>query len=344
MEAKRKNGLDILRIIATVLIIFHHYQQAVGDFQGSRISFYSGRFYFGYIVELFFVMSGFLAFHYAEKIQKGLNFGVFFGKRALRLLPGVCVGSVLFYVFSILYLHLTEEPWLGSYPHFREIIVNAAGMQAGWFFDANRLNFPLWYISVLLICYIWFYLFTWISSKIRVPKEVWYLIMAVAGLGIRLCLARGIIIHSPFFNGYTARGYFAFFFGLLIACFWRKWKRTDYYLVFGMLLLTVLPLFFVNILIMEYVLMVYAFGALTALFSIPVLSERIKWPGFEIIGKATYWVYVLHMPCLIVFVLLGEKLFRQTGLANYPAMIGFTMIMFIPATVMEAAWGKRRKK
>ena len=73
METKRKNGLDILRIIATVLIIFHHYQQAVGDFQGSRISFYSGRFYFGYIVELFFVMSGFLAFHYAEKIQKALD-------------------------------------------------------------------------------------------------------------------------------------------------------------------------------------------------------------------------------------------------------------------------------
>ena len=337
METKRKNGLDILRIIATVLIVFHHYQQALGDFPGSSFSFYSGKFYFGYIVELFFVLSGFLSFRYVERIQNGLNFGTFIGKRALRLLPGVCIGSVLFYILSILYLHLNQEPWLGSYSHFWEIGVNAIGMQAGWFFDANRLNFPLWYISVLLICYIWLYLFTWLSSKIKVPKEIWYFIMGIVGLGIKLCLARGIIIHVPFFNGYTARGYFAFFFGLLLACFWRKWKRADYYLVFGILLLIVLPLFFVNILIMEYVLMVYVFCGLVALFSIPFLFKWVKWPGIEKLGNATYWVYVLHMPCLIVLALLGNNVIKQLNLTCYPVMIGFTVVLFLLVFAVQSA-------
>ena len=47
----RDYSLDILRIAATILIVFHHYQQCTGAFFEGRLNFYNGRFYFGYIVE-----------------------------------------------------------------------------------------------------------------------------------------------------------------------------------------------------------------------------------------------------------------------------------------------------
>lgn len=43
---KRISGLDLLKIIATVMIIFHHYQQITGAWWGAS-SFYGGLFYYG---------------------------------------------------------------------------------------------------------------------------------------------------------------------------------------------------------------------------------------------------------------------------------------------------------
>jgi len=76
---KRNYGLDFLKIVATILIVFHHYQQVLNvEFAG--INFFGGKFYFGYLVELFFLISGFLMFKYIERIKQGLTFKEFFFK------------------------------------------------------------------------------------------------------------------------------------------------------------------------------------------------------------------------------------------------------------------------
>ena len=54
---KRDYSLDLLRIFATTIIIFHHYQQGSGAVY-KYINFWGGGFYFGYLVELFFILSG----------------------------------------------------------------------------------------------------------------------------------------------------------------------------------------------------------------------------------------------------------------------------------------------
>lgn len=60
-------GLDYAKIIAASLIVCHHYQQVFGcTFDG--INFYGGKIVFGYFVELFFTISGFLTL-YSEQQQ-----------------------------------------------------------------------------------------------------------------------------------------------------------------------------------------------------------------------------------------------------------------------------------
>lgn len=54
------DGLDLIKAVSITLIVFHHYQQSFSStFNG--VNFYGGSFYFGFIVELFFMISGFVA-------------------------------------------------------------------------------------------------------------------------------------------------------------------------------------------------------------------------------------------------------------------------------------------
>ena len=59
MGNERKYSLDVLRIIATILIVFHHYGQVTGLYLEGHINYWNGRFYFGYVVEFFFLLSGY---------------------------------------------------------------------------------------------------------------------------------------------------------------------------------------------------------------------------------------------------------------------------------------------
>lgn len=58
-KMRRNIALDIFRIIAATLIVLHHYQQGTGIVL-KYINFYGGKFNFGYIVGLFFLISGLL--------------------------------------------------------------------------------------------------------------------------------------------------------------------------------------------------------------------------------------------------------------------------------------------
>ena len=65
MNKRNIQGFDILKIVSATLIVFHHYQQ-VFKVRFNGINFYDGAFNFGYLVELFFIISGILTL-YSDK-------------------------------------------------------------------------------------------------------------------------------------------------------------------------------------------------------------------------------------------------------------------------------------
>ena len=60
--------LDLLKFALSLLIFVHHFQ-LISEIRFSVINFNDGRFYFGYLVELFFVISGF----FVSKKQKQIS-------------------------------------------------------------------------------------------------------------------------------------------------------------------------------------------------------------------------------------------------------------------------------
>ena len=79
---ERYYNLDLIKSIAAVFIVFHHYQQ-MANVKFDGINFFGGSFYWGYLVELFFLISGFVM---AVSDRKGKNIiQKFLGKLILVL-------------------------------------------------------------------------------------------------------------------------------------------------------------------------------------------------------------------------------------------------------------------
>lgn len=74
------------------------------------------------------------------------------------------------------------------------------------------VNNPTWYISVLLLCYIVFYLLTYLGKRWQIPHTYLFVFMVLLGCG-----AQTYGLNLPFLNGSSCRGYYAFFFGVLPA-------------------------------------------------------------------------------------------------------------------------------
>lgn len=221
MKNERKYSLDVLRIAATVLIVFHHYQQITGAYFEGHINFWTGKFYFGYIVEFFFVLSGFFMCRYVNKIENGLGFKEFFFPRLARLLPLMLISGVVEAVFILLYEKVLGYAWWGIHVTIWGILINALGIQAGWVFANPMVNNPTWYISVLLLCYLIFYALTYLSKRWRIPCTYMFVFMVLLGCGIQT-----YSIELPFLNTTSARGLYAFFFGVLLSTIMDKFPKV----------------------------------------------------------------------------------------------------------------------
>ena len=220
MEKQRDYSLDFLKIIATILIIFHHYQQVTGVYFVNGINFYNGKFYFGYMVEFFFVLSGFFMHSYIDKIKKDeITFLQFYLRRLGRLFPLLLWGGVGYEIFLVIYQNLYHNSWFGIAPTFWGIVISAFGIQDGWALPNPCVNNPTWYVSVLVLCYVAFYLLVYVAKRLRVMEQYLFVFMIFLGMGINT-----YGINLPFFNASSCRGYYAFFFGVLLADFLKKHK------------------------------------------------------------------------------------------------------------------------
>ena len=201
-------------MVLTACVLFHHYQQLTGTFFYRGINFYGGRFYFGYIVEVFFLMSGFFMVPYVVKIRDKMSFPAFFGKRLIRLLPSMIAATIFYDIALFFYVRLCNGTL--RYPTDINIfgsIVTALGLGSWSITKDFEINPICWYVSVLLLCYILMYIFVFLSKITKIPAGIMLAIPMIAGVVITHITEFSII---PFLSTRIARGYIHFFGGLLL--------------------------------------------------------------------------------------------------------------------------------
>lgn len=295
----RESSLDMIKVIATILIVFHHYAQTFpGDY--TFIRYFDGKFYFGHLVELFFIISGYFSLHMLGKIQSGADrFPAFLKKRTCRLIPMLMITAIADQIFKGIFLIVTETPNDGRISLWGTII-SGLGIQTGGAFLPRGVNNPTWYVSVLLICYVLMFFLTWLSKRGKVP--CWYFFAGMVLLGAS---SLTYSLNHPFLNFYTSRGYMAFFFGILLGEANRRWqlhKRISFQIV-NTLLLTV---FWVSFALlpsavdedMRLLLTFLVWPGTILLMKAPII-ERFVHSGFwGILAKYSFNAYVWHSPLL----------------------------------------------
>ena len=170
MDKKRNVAIDLLRVIAATLIVLHHYQQGV-DITFEHIKFYGGTFNFAYLVELFFLISGVMV--YKSVLDDHITFKEFMSRRTNRIIPLLAISV---FVETILrYINDSIINNVGFSRDLLDIVINALGLQSIGLIQTESINQPTWYLSVLLLCYVWLFVCTKVSERLKIDKCYMYL-------------------------------------------------------------------------------------------------------------------------------------------------------------------------
>ena len=228
MEKREKPLLQSIvgmRGIGCLFIACFHYYCLYIDDRGLGVADLPlaphSEFFFTYsknAVELFFMLAGFLtAYHYRDKII-GMSPWVYIKRHYARLLlPSVWV-TLWAFANAQIQLHLIP----GSAAHVPAItplrlILSVLMMNTGWFTSSQLTGLPvnstMWFVDVLLICYLLYYLI----RKLARNSYVYLSLSALMVLVGWICLeyTPGV----PFLWSLNGRGYAPFFIGVLLCEF-----------------------------------------------------------------------------------------------------------------------------
>jgi peptidoglycan/LPS O-acetylase OafA/YrhL len=318
---KRLTNLDVIKIIAAILIVFHHYQQTF-EVTFNGINFFGGTFPFAYLVELFFMISGFVTVYGDKKEDR--HYLRSFGHKCLRIYPYVWLACIVFLVITYSYYFLFGEWMLGNTYGLINILASFLLIHEGWWIDIKpAINNPTWYLCVLLLCYIVFYLVKWISSKTQIPDFAFYILIITGSV-----LAMYFEINLPLFMYATQRGYIAFFLGGLICRCVQRLTTKQICVIQGVLLLAILGVairgyrnWYVLVLLLHPTIV---FGAV----NFPQI--QIKKNIISYAGGVSFEVYIWHPTLFLVVRLLS----RMTGIQvehTYFTMILYTIFVEVVA-------------
>lgn len=327
---KREYSLDVLRILATVGIVFHHFQQLTGFHFENGWNFHGGVFSYGIIVEFFFLLSGYLAYKYAKSETYSQSLKAFILPKMKRLLPIVFVSAVAYEGLLHIYIRVCERSWLlGKNLTVWGTLTNGLGLQAGWVFENQMVNNPTWYVSVLLLCYILYYFFGYLGRTKNIPVHYLYMGMILLGMAIRENNP-----HFPFLDLYAGRGYLAFFFGLLLAGILEGKKLAGKAALKCLLVLVVMTYG----LVFHYPYFEYGIAYLMTFIYYPAalilfLSEPVKkvfdCKLFGFLGTITYQVYVWQVPMILLMYIVVKVFALPVKVESSAGMLVFTIWMFV---------------
>lgn len=294
LNGGRLYSLDVMRIIATICIVFHHFQQMYHLQFTSGINYFYGKFYFGYIVEFFFILSGILAARNIGSIRKS-TFVSYVGKRYLRLVPVVALSVVVYDLLIIAAVHFTGNTSRGTGLSIKNVLISALCLHDGKILTNTGINYPMWYIGVLIVCFAVLYIVIQICSKLNIKPSFGLAAVVLLGLAIRFT---GVSL--PLLNEDMSRGYMAFFTGCLLSQVYirqteiKKWQSALSLCVTAAVLWIIVSERYFDLDEIQLVLIFCFYPALVTLFLSPTMIRLFNHKILGVAGQITYDVYVWH--------------------------------------------------
>ena len=328
----RFSGIDLVKVIATILILLHHYQQIFEFWQEGKLNFFNGNFNFSLMVDVFFIVSGFLMQNSNARGQ--LTFGKFFKRKYFRFFP-ICFLATSFctvmqWAYLLTFHHFFLDNLPGNPIGIWNYIVGISLFHTGWGINIGLPpDSPTWYISVLLICYIVFWMANDIEMKAKFSANVIYVFMIILGINIR---TKGW--NFALLNNNTARGYICFFIGAILYQILLNYEKVMQRIIIILVLVLVLGIitkqagfysYFRDDL--YYILVFLIFPGIISVFYSTKWIDRIgSTKLISILSRSSFEAFVWHVPLLQVinFVIC---FFNIQMIHNYLTMSLFVVIV-----------------
>lgn len=305
-------GLDVLRGIAAICVVFAHWHHFIIAADPNR-PFYvmqaplsSPLFIFYYngnqAVDLFFCLSGFVFYWlYSERITLGLiTLREFVWLRFSRLYPLHFSTLLIVAVCQYLFYKSNGHYFIASNTDLRHFLLNLFFIESWGAETGMSFNLPAWSVSAEVLLYILFF------SCCRMISSRFAILLGIAALGLTFVNAW----HDP-----VGRGVGSFFLGGSVFLLYRRivesgHMRTIYKWVSYLALYTWTGVLIANMPNINFDIdktMTQWFSVIF-LFPLTVLSVALIetrygafWKRFTLIGDISYSIYLIHFPLQLLF-------------------------------------------
>jgi peptidoglycan/LPS O-acetylase OafA/YrhL len=334
----RFKAVDGLRGIAafTIAFFWHYIHFGLPEHPLGLIAYWPHH-YSWIMVDLFFVLSGFIFFNlYGKRVASGsLSAKNFFIFRFSRLYPLHWLMLLVVIITKVFRKYTIGVTFFVFHNNdFPMLIQNILLIQNGWLQTKLSFNGPAWSISIEIMMYLLFFIaFHYLGNGKR---------------GIIACLffiVLGLIINFsgwniPFFNIPISRGLMGFFMGCIVGKILYYYKNNTKarvllvrFCVFAFLILTVLPIIYDYSVLgnwgIVYSLIYFPLLLLISL-EVGILSKLLSFRLFVYLGEISYSIYLIVYPFQFIVRTVDEYFHLSINYSNVYFFIAFTLsVIFI---------------
>ena len=218
----RSVGLDFLKAVAAACIVLHHFQQMSGaTFSGVNFfilpDLFRTEYVFGWLTILFFMISGYLTSRQEQRTATPRRVPAQIWHKCLRLYPMAVLACLVYVALGFAHRALLGA-WYwplgggGLWTVFNSLLVSYTNGTVA--LPGTAANNVTWYLSVLLNCYLIFYIIVWLGRRTRVGWH-WLCLFFFA----LACSLKSFDIALPLLSVQPGlcEGYIPFFLGVVLA-------------------------------------------------------------------------------------------------------------------------------
>lgn len=312
---KYYNSINILRIIFAVFIacVAHYMIIMSGEYYNAAVG--NEVLDITYIgVEIFFAVSGFFAYvSYIDKIRdKKYIFVSFLWGRIKRLYPAMIISVIIVaaaqWISYDKFGHYAILDYYDGRNSLMGFVLSILGVNCGWIcnHDTYSINGVTWYISILMICYMLFYVYGVLYRKNKVIGYIFISALMVLGLIILIIKPAYPLLYLS--NG---RGYLDFFGGVLIAGIYThidKEKYKKHMIIIGIIMLVIYAILRV-VVDRDNICYLCSFlfnpGIMLLFLNVDFLDKIADNKVMRYLGKISFDIYLFNMPVFAWIVLIS---------------------------------------
>ena len=305
-ESQYYKSLDIMKFLCAIIIAcIYHYQNDFPDVSlFSKIPIISQLSYNGYmLVELFFIFSGFLFItRYFKKIKnEELSLKDFMIKRYKKLIFVAGVTSVVMFVLQQLYYLKNGSFWIWNQNDIGSLLLQFSGFQYWFTPNAVSLNNAVWYISILLFCYVIYFLVSKVSIK---KKNIFFFLIPIIF---------AFFVQYYFCNiSNITRGVMSFGVGIFIGLLSQKLKNNKKMFAFSFISLLLLCICYIvfgrQVIGNMLVFLTFVAYPLLVIFLLSI-DSKLKFISNKVtkyLGSLSFGIYLWNLPIQLATIYLDQ--------------------------------------